>query len=102
MGWPIGPEYAASSNTVNAGRLQGRLLLVVGEMDRNVDPSTSLQVVNALIKADKDFELLFVPGGGHGAGGMYGQHRLMDFFVRSLTNETTVNWNTAAPESKGP
>jgi dipeptidyl aminopeptidase/acylaminoacyl peptidase len=103
MGWPIGPEYAASSNTVNAGHLQGRLMLVIGEMDRNVDPSSSLQVVNALIKANKDFELLFVPGGGHGAGGMYGQHRLMDFFVRSLTNETTVNWNAATPaESKEP
>lgn len=94
MGWPVGPEYAASSNVDNAYRLQGRLLLVMGELDTNVDPSSTLQVVNALIKADKDFELLDVPGGGHGAGGEYGERRLLDFFVRSLTNETTTNWNT--------
>ena len=93
MGWPIGPEYAASSNVDNAYRLQGRLLLVMGELDTNVDPSSTLQVVNALIKADKDFELLEVPGGGHGAGGEYGERRLLDFFIRSLTNETTINWN---------
>ncbi len=93
MGWPIGPEYAASSNVVNAYRLQGRLMLVMGEMDSNVDPSSTLQVVNALIKADKDFEFLDVPGGGHGAGGEYGARRLMDFFLRSLTGANTVNWN---------
>ncbi|GGG69665.1 S9 family peptidase [Edaphobacter dinghuensis] len=95
MGWPIGPQYAASSNVDNAYRLQGRLLLVFGEMDHNVDPSSTLQVVNALIKADKDFELLEVPGGGHGAGGEYGERRLLDFFVRSLEGEKTVNWNAA-------
>ncbi len=100
MGWPVGPEYAASSNVVNAGKLQGRLMLVMGEMDSNVDPSSTLQVVNALIKANKDFELLDVPGGEHGAGGEYGQRRLMDFFVRSLEGETTVNWN-AAPAASG-
>jgi dipeptidyl aminopeptidase/acylaminoacyl peptidase len=96
MGWPVGPEYAASSNVVNAGRLQGKLLLVMGELDTNVDPSTTLQVANALIKADKDFELLDVPGGGHGAGGRYGERRLMDFFVRALTDEKTPNWNETA------
>ena len=68
MGWPIGPHYAASSNVDNARRLQGKVLLVVGELDTNVDPSSTLQVVNALIKANKDFELLVIPGAGHGAG----------------------------------
>lgn len=97
MGWPVGPQYAASSNVDNAYRLQGKLLLVFGEMDHNVDPSSTLQVVNALIKADKDFELLEVPGGGHGAGGEYGERRLLDFFVRSLEDEKTVNWNMTSP-----
>ena len=69
MGWPIGPHYSESSNVDNAWRLQGKLLLVVGELDRNVDPSSTLQVVNALIEADKDFDFLLFPGGGHGAGG---------------------------------
>ena len=98
MGWPIGPEYADSSNVVNAYRLKGRLMLVMGEMDSNVDPSSTMQVVNALIKANKDFEFLDVPGGEHGAGGEYGYRRLMDFFVRSLMNQTTPNWNAQTVE----
>ena len=65
MGWPLGPEYAASSNVDNAYRLQGKLLLVVGEMDQNVDPASTFQVVNALIKANKIFDLLVIPGAGH-------------------------------------
>src|SRR5215813_1654384 len=66
MSWPIGPQYAASSNMENAWRLQGKLLLVVGELDTNVDPSSTYQVVNSLIKANKRHDLLYVPGGGHG------------------------------------
>jgi dipeptidyl aminopeptidase/acylaminoacyl peptidase len=93
MGWPIGPWYAESSNVDNAWRLEGKLLLVMGEMDKNVDPSTTLQVVDRLIKAGKDFDFLFVPGGGHGAGGRYGQRRLMDFFVHNLMGQSTPVWN---------
>ncbi|HEY3411927.1 MAG TPA: DPP IV N-terminal domain-containing protein [Armatimonadota bacterium] len=85
MGWPVGPEYAANSNVNLAPRLTGKLLLMVGEMDTNVDPASTMQVVNALIKADKDFELLVVPGAGHGVSGSpYGRRRLQDFFVRNL------------------
>lgn len=85
MGWPIGPHYAAQSNVTNAHKLTGKLMLIVGEMDRNVDPVSTLQVVNALIRANKDFELLFIPGAGHGAGeSPYGQRRRKDFFVRHL------------------
>ena len=76
MGWPVGPEYAASSNVTNAHKLRGKLLLTVGELDRNVDPASTMQVVNALIKAGKDFELVVFPGAGHGAGGgRYGERR---------------------------
>ena len=67
MGWPIGPQYADSSNVVHAGKLQGKLLLVVGELDTNVDPSSTMQVVNALIKANKQFDLLVMPGEDHPA-----------------------------------
>jgi len=85
MGWPIGPHYEEQSNVTLAHRLQGKLLLTVGELDRNVDPSSTMQVVNALIKADKDFDLLIVPGGGHGIGETpYAARRRMDFFVRHL------------------
>ncbi len=93
MGWPVGPWYAESSNVDNAWRLQGKLLLVVGEMDKNVDPASTFQVADRLIKANKDFDLFLVPGGGHGAGGRYGEHKLMIFFVRSLLGEPTPEWN---------
>jgi dipeptidyl aminopeptidase/acylaminoacyl peptidase len=84
MGYPVGPQYAACSNITNAAKLQGKLLLIVGEMDRNVPPESTLRLVDALIKAGKDFELLVIPGAGHGIGGAYGNHRLQDFFVRHL------------------
>jgi len=93
MGWPIGPQYAASSNVDNAYRLQGKVLLVLGELDNNVDPSSTLQVVNQFIKHNKKFNLLFVPGGGHGAGGAYGQHLLQDFFVHNLLGVEPPDWN---------
>ena len=83
MSWPVGEHYKEQSNAVNAHRLQGKLLLMVGELDRNVDPASTIQVVNALIEADKDFEFLLVPGGGHGIlRSPYGWRRLEEFFVR--------------------
>lgn len=84
MGYPVGKHYAESSNVDNAYRLRGKLLLIVGEMDTNVPPESTMRVVDALIRADKDFDLLVVPNGGHGMGGRYGQRRLEDFFVRHL------------------
>ncbi len=85
MSWPIGEHYVESSNVEQAHRLQGKLMLIVGELDTNVDPASTMQVVDALIKADKDFDLLVVPGGRHGAGGSaYGRRRQQDFFVRHL------------------
>jgi len=92
MGWPLGPQYSASSNVDNAYRMQGKVLLVVGEMDNNVDPSSTMQVVNQLIKNDKDFDLLYIPGAGHGPGGAYGEHRRFDFFVRQLLGVTPPAW----------
>ena len=85
MGWPVGPEYADNSNVTHAKNLTGKLLLTVGELDHNVDPSSTMQVVNALIQADKDFEMLIIPGSDHGAGERpYAARRRMDFFVRVL------------------
>jgi dipeptidyl aminopeptidase/acylaminoacyl peptidase len=92
MGWPLGPQYSASSNVDNANRLQGHVLLVVGELDTNVDPSSTMQVVNQLIKHDKDFDLLYIPGAGHGAGGAYGEHKRFDFFVRHLLGMKAPDW----------
>ncbi len=85
MGWPLGDHYKEQSNVTQAHRLEGKLLLIVGELDRNVDPASTMQVVDALIKADKDFDMLVVPGGGHGiAESTYGTRRRRDFFVRHL------------------
>jgi len=85
MGWPVGPHYAEQSNVTNAHKLQGKLFLIVGELDDNVDPASTMQVANALIKAQRDFDLLVVPGGGHGiAESPYGRRRRQDFFVRHL------------------
>jgi dipeptidyl-peptidase 4 len=84
--WNNSPDnwYSASSNIDNAHRLQGNLFLIVGEMDTNVPPESTLRLVDALIRADKDFDLLVIPNGGHGMGGSYGQRRMRDFFVRHL------------------
>ncbi len=85
MGWPIGPHYEAQSNVTGANRLEGDLMLIWGELDRNVDPASTTQVIDALIRADKDFEQLLMPGSGHGAAGHpYAKRRQADFFVRKL------------------
>ena len=100
MGWPIGPWYDSSSNVVNAGRLQGNLLLVVGELDTNVDPSSTMQVANALIRSNKTFDLLVIPGEDHGAGRggdtrPYGERKQWDFFVHHLMGTEPPNRNAA-------
>jgi dipeptidyl aminopeptidase/acylaminoacyl peptidase len=100
MGWPVDESYAASSNVDNAWRLKGQLSLIVGEQDANVDPSSTLQVVNALIKAGKTFDLLVVPGVGHEAGRnlgpvRYASRRQFDFFRKWLRGEMPPEWNAA-------
>ena len=80
-------EYAITIGYMRtqAKNLTGKLLLIVGELDRNVDPASTMQVVDALIRANKDFDFLLVPGSGHGAAGSpYAQRRQRDFFVRHL------------------
>ncbi|WP_170942893.1 S9 family peptidase [Candidatus Dactylopiibacterium carminicum] len=92
MGYPVGPGYAASSNVDNAWRLTRPLMLLVGELDDNVDPASTLRVADALIRAKKDFELVFMPGVGHTLGGSYGDHKRYDFFVRTLMGRSPPNW----------
>ncbi|MFM2169992.1 MAG: hypothetical protein RI957_221 [Verrucomicrobiota bacterium] len=85
MDWPVGPHYAENSNVTHAKNLAGSLLLTVGEVDTNVDPSSTMQVVNELIKADKDFELVVVPNANHGVGeSRHMQRKRVDFFRRML------------------
>ncbi len=96
-----GNPYSACSNIDNAWRLQGKLFLVVGELDDNVPPESTTRFVDALIKAGKDFDLLIVPGGGHGMGGAYGQRRMEDFFVRHLLGTEPPNRNVPAGPAAG-
>ncbi|HEY2783785.1 MAG TPA: prolyl oligopeptidase family serine peptidase [Fimbriiglobus sp.] len=84
MGYPVGPQYSASSNIDNARKLTGKLFLVVGEMDHNVPPESTLRLVDALIKANKEFEFLMIPGMDHSNGGPYGTRRMLQFFVKHL------------------
>ncbi len=84
MGYPVGPWYSESSNVDNGHRLEGKLLLIVGEMDTNVPPESTMRLAGSLIKAGKDFEMLVVPNANHGMGGAYGQRRLRDFMVHHL------------------
>jgi dipeptidyl aminopeptidase/acylaminoacyl peptidase len=93
MGWPLGPQYPASSNVDNAFRLQGRALIIVGELDTNVDPSSSLQVVNALVKAHKHFDMLYIPGQDHGVGILGTGHYRDDYFVHYLLGVEPPDWN---------
>ena len=66
------------------------MLLVVGELDRNVDPASTMQVVSALIRADKPFELLVVPGAGHGAAETpYGNKRRREFLWKHLLQSSS-------------
>jgi dipeptidyl aminopeptidase/acylaminoacyl peptidase len=93
MSWPVGPQYGASSNVDNAYRLQGKVLLVIGEMDTNVDPASSLQVVNALVKAHKHFDMLYIPGQNHGVGILSDEHYRADYFVHNLLGVEPPDWN---------
>lgn len=93
MGYPVGKHYAESSNVVNAHLLEGQLMLILGELDNNVDPSSTLQVVDELINHNKEFEFVMLPGAGHTDGGKYGERKRRDFFVKHILKEKTPDWN---------
>ncbi|MFV0324384.1 MAG: DPP IV N-terminal domain-containing protein [Bacteroides xylanisolvens] len=93
LGYPIGVQYKEGSNVENAHLLNRPLMLVVGEMDDNVDPASTMQVVNALIKANKNFELVVIPGAHHTMGEKFGEHKRYDFFVYNLLHINPPQWN---------
>ena len=88
--------YAKSSNIENAAKLRGKLFLIVGEMDDNVPPESTMRFVDALIKARKDFDLLVVPGANHGAASPVTQRRTLDFFVHNLQGKEPPDRNAEA------
>ena len=82
-------NYAAEANQLQAKNLKGKLLLAHGTLDNNVPPSNTELVVDALIKANKDFDLLMIPNAAHGYGnaGNYMMRRRWDYFVRWLLDK---------------
>jgi dipeptidyl aminopeptidase/acylaminoacyl peptidase len=79
-------NYDSQANQSIAKNLKGRLLLAHGTMDNNVPPNNTLLVVDALIKANKDFDLLMLPNQAHGYGNAsnYMTRRRWDYFVKHL------------------
>ena len=79
-------DYEAQANEGLAANLKGKLLLVMPELDDNVNPTQTVQLIDALIKADKDFDLILLPGEHHGpmATTAYFTRRRWDYFVRHL------------------
>lgn len=86
MGYPIGPWYSENSNVDNAWRLpdDDHLMLVNGQMDDNVDPSSTLQVVNALVKANKEFEQYYMPMRTHNLGEDWVTRQVFRFFYENM------------------
>jgi len=97
MGYPVDSSYIECSNVENAYRLERPLMLVVGELDDNVDPASTMQVANALIKANKPFELVVIPGAHHTVGEAYGEHKRFDFFVKNLMGVEPPAWSSLTP-----
>jgi dipeptidyl-peptidase-4 len=91
QGYPVQDDYAAQSNVTMAGRLQGHLLLEHGDIDDNVHPAETIRFVDALMKANKNFDMLFVPNMFHGESGehaLYLVRRRWDYFVQYLLGVT--------------
>jgi dipeptidyl aminopeptidase/acylaminoacyl peptidase len=89
QGYPVGKDYAEQSNVTLADKLLGHLLLVHGDVDNNVNPVETMRLVDALIKANKDFDMLLVPNMYHGEGrNLYLVRRRWDYFVQHLLGVT--------------
>jgi dipeptidyl-peptidase-4 len=91
QGYPVQDDYAAQSNVTMAARLQGHLLLEHGDIDDNVHPVETMRFVDALMKANKNFDMLFVPNMFHGESGehaLYLVRRRWDYFVQYLLGVT--------------
>jgi dipeptidyl aminopeptidase/acylaminoacyl peptidase len=81
--------YATQANRKVAANIAGDLLLIHGDMDNNVHPAMTLQMVDALIQADRNFDLLIVPNAGHMLILLpYVQRRVFDYFVQRLLGQT--------------
>ncbi|MTI33586.1 S9 family peptidase [Xanthovirga aplysinae] len=89
MGWPVDSAYHLQSNITIAGNLKGKLLITHGGIDENVNPSATFKLAEALIKADKEFDMLILPSQRHGYSGDHRKYfikRRWNYFVKHLLN----------------
>jgi dipeptidyl aminopeptidase/acylaminoacyl peptidase len=101
QGYPADSTYLAAANWSLAKNLKGKLLLAYGELDDNVPPAQTLQLIDALTRANKEYDLLVATNGSHTMGAnMYYRRRRWDYFVRHLLGMTPPEnyLITATPE----
>ena len=87
MGWPVDSSYHYASNITMAKNLKGKLLIVHGGIDENVNPSATFKLAEALVKADKEFDMLIFPSQRHGYTGKFNEYfnkKLWNYFVEHL------------------
>ncbi|QEC54132.1 prolyl oligopeptidase family protein [Anseongella ginsenosidimutans] len=93
MGWPVDSAYHLQSNITMADKMQGKLLLVHGGIDENVNPSATFKLAEALIRAGKNFDMLIIPGSGHGYTGHYGEYftrKRWNYFIEHLLGKQAL------------
>lgn len=101
QGYPVGDNYLSQANPPLAARLKGKLMLIHGSMDDNVSPDHTMQMANALIAANRNFDLLILPNRNHGMvdlnavskgappePDLYHVRRTWDYFVTNLMGAT--------------
>ena len=88
-------NYDAEANENFAKNLKGHLLLAHGSVDNNVPSAETMVVVDALIKANKEFDMVIIPNvpHGYGAASDWMMRKRWDYFIRWLAGETPPSWN---------
>ena len=101
QGYPVGSDYEAQSNVTMAKNLKGHLLIEHGDIDDNVHPVETMRFADALMKANKSFDMLFVPNMYHGENSNYLTRRRWDYFVQYLLGVTPPE-NFEIKEDRAP
>jgi dipeptidyl-peptidase 4 len=87
MGWPVDSTYQLVSNITMAGNLKGKLLISHGGVDENVNPSATFKLAEALVRANKEFDMLILPSQHHGYTGVFNDYftkKRWNYFVEHL------------------
>jgi dipeptidyl-peptidase 4 len=101
MGYPVGKHYVEQSNLTLAKNLKGKLLLIHGDMDNNVNPASTLRFTAALVKADRDFDLVIIPNRSHGLSDHpYYLRKLWDYFTEHLLGVEPPKYTIKTYENK--